>query len=501
MTRLFGTDGVRGLAGKKLTASLALDLASAAGRHAIQNDETGYRLRALVGRDTRLSGEMLTSAVTAGFASAGVMAIDIGILPTPAVAYLASALNVSLAAVISASHNPFEDNGIKFITRDGFKLEDTVEDEIEHLLNTPWEQPTGRDIATVTIDYNEAQKLYVEYLLKQVSTPRNSNLQEISTSNPVPLNDNLPEFEPVTSSLATINSNGNLPLSGLKIVVDCANGAASYVGPRALRQAGATVTVINDSPDGFNINDGCGATRPEVVAKFTAASDADFGVAFDGDADRCIACDADGNIVNGDKILGILARAKKAEGSLAKDTLVLTVMSNLGLITALKDYGINVVTTGVGDRYVLEEMRKSGYNLGGEQSGHIINLDKSTTGDGVLTALCLGKIVKIAKDSGISFSDGGKKYFNLGELAAQFPDVPQVLINVKNVDKAGVNTCEPLQNAIAQSIDELGDQGRVLLRASGTEPLIRVMVEAFNAQAAKDHAEKLAGLVKQHLSL
>ena len=354
MPRMFGTDGVRGLANRALTAQLALDLGDAAVR-VLGDDgdksEFDGRRRALVGRDTRVSGDFLAAALSAGMSAGGFDVIDAGIIPTPGVAYLTSVLNVEMGAVISASHNPMPDNGIKFFARGGFKLPDTKEDEIENVLGQDWERPTGAGVGRISHDTATATNLYIDHL--------------VSTIAPIGPDKSQPT-----------------PLKGLKVVADCANGATSVVAPEALRRAGADVIVINASPDGYNINKNAGSTHPEQLQAMVKASGADLGVAFDGDADRCLAVDGEGNMVNGDQIMGILARAKKNAGKLNHDTLVVTVMSNLGLKLALRSMGIKTVQTGVGDRYVLEEMLRGDYSLGGEQSGHVINREFATTGDG-----------------------------------------------------------------------------------------------------------------------
>ena len=356
MPRMFGTDGVRGLANRDLTAQLALDLGDAAVRVLGDDERSEFesRRRALVGRDTRVSGDFLAAALSAGMSAGGFDVIDAGIIPTPGVAYLTSVLNVEMGAVISASHNPMPDNGIKFFARGGFKLPDTKEDEIEAVLGRM--DPTGAGVGRVSHDTATATNLYIDHLVSAIA--------------PVGPDKSQPT-----------------PLKGLKIVADCANGATSVVAPEALRRAGADVTVINASPDGYNINKNADSTHPEQLQAMVKASGAVMGVAFDGDADRCLAVDEDGNMVNGDQIMGILARAKKNAGKLNHDTLVVTVMSNLGLKLALRSMGIKTVQTNVGDRYVLEEMLRGDYSLGGEQSGHVINREFATTGDGTLTAL------------------------------------------------------------------------------------------------------------------
>jgi len=383
--------------------------------------------------------------------------IDAGIIPTPGVAFLTSVLNVEMGAVISASHNPMPDNGIKFFARGGFKLPDSKEDEIEAVLGKDWERPTGAGVGRVSHDTVTATNLYIDHLVSAVA----------------PIEAGKPQ--------AT-------PLKGLKVVADCANGATSVVAPEALRRAGADVIVINASPDGYNINKNAGSTHPEQLQAVVKASDADLGVAFDGDADRCLAVDEDGNMVNGDQIMGILARSKKREGKLAHDTLVVTVMSNLGLKLALKDMGIATVQTNVGDRYVLEEMLRGGYTLGGEQSGHVINREFATTGDGTLTALTLcNEVVKSGK--------------SLKELAADFPQLPQTLVNVPNVDKLAAKTNPVVLEAVRKEEAMLGETGRVLLRPSGTEPLVRVMAEAATQQQADEVCDRLAKIVADKLAL
>lgn len=462
MPNMFGTDGVRGLANRDLTARLALDLGDAAVR--VLGDSSGTeeehkegRRRALIGRDTRVSGDFLASALAAGMSAGGFDVIDAGIIPTPGIAYLTDQLNVEMGAVISASHNPMPDNGIKFFARGGFKLPDTKEDEIEAVLGKDWERPIGAGVGRVSHDPTTATNMYIDHL--------------VSTIAPVAPDKTQPK-----------------PLKGLKIVMDCANGATSVVAPEALRRVGAEVLVINASPDGYNINKKAGSTHPEQLQAMVKATDAVMGVAFDGDADRCLAVDEDGNMVNGDQVMGILARAKKREGKLNHDTLVVTVMSNLGLKLALKDMGISTVQTNVGDRYVLEEMLKGDYSLGGEQSGHVINREFATTGDGTLTALTLcNEVVKSGK--------------SLKELAADFPQLPQQLINVPKVDKKAAPTNAKVQDAVAHEEKLLGDTGRVLLRPSGTEPLVRVMVEAETQQQADEVCQRLADVVAQELAI
>lgn len=449
MGRLFGTDGVRGLANRDVTAEVALDL-SVAAAHVLgsRGEFAGHRPRAVVGRDPRASGEFLSAAVSAGLASAGVDVLDVGVLPTPAVAHLTGALGVDLGVVLSASHNPMPDNGIKFLARGGLKLDDELEDAIEQRLREPWERPVGASVGRIQIDNGTAGAQYVDHL--------------VSTT--------------------------DVDLAGLRIAVDCANGAASAVGPQALRAAGADVVVINASPDGRNINEQCGSTHPEQLQAAVVASGADLGVAFDGDADRCLAVDHTGTLVDGDQIMGVLALALHERGGLVDDTLVVTVMSNLGLRLAMQSVGIRTVETGVGDRYVLEAMRTHGYSLGGEQSGHVILADHATTGDGTLTALQLAARV----------ASTGQK---LQELAGLVSRLPQTLINVSGVDRARAATDEVLAAAVAEASAALGETGRVLLRPSGTEPLVRVMVEAASQQHADSVASSLADVVRARLAL
>ena len=449
MGRLFGTDGVRGVANRDVTAEVALDV-SVAAAHVLgtQGAFAGHRPRAVVGRDSRASGEFLAAAVSAGLASAGVDVDDVGLLPTPAVAYLTAATGVDLGVVLSASHNPMPDNGIKFLARGGLKLDDELEAAIETRLGEPWERPVGAGVGRIRVDTGHAGELYVEHLVSTVPAP----------------------------------------LTGLRIAVDCANGAASEVGPAALRAAGAEVLVINAAPDGLNINDRCGSTHPEQLQAFVVASGADLGVAFDGDADRCLAVDATGTLVDGDQIMAVIALALRDRGALAQDTLVITVMSNLGLRLAMTEAGITTVDTAVGDRYVLEAMRAGGFSLGGEQSGHIILAQHATTGDGILTALQLASRVAATGRS-------------LAELAAVVHRLPQTLVNVSGVDRARVTADEPLTEAVARAEAVLGSTGRVLLRPSGTEPLVRVMVEAASQDEADRVARDLADVVRERLAL
>ena len=449
MGRLFGTDGVRGLANRDVTAELALDL-SVAAAHVLASVGAfqGHRPRAVVGRDSRASGEFLSAAVAAGLASAGVDVDDVGILPTPAVAYLTAESGVDLGVVLSASHNPMPDNGIKFLARGGLKLDDELENAIEARMGEAWERPVGAQVGRIRTDPDLAARAYVDHLVGTLDTD----------------------------------------LAGLRVLVDCANGAASEVGPAALRAAGAEVVVINAAPDGRNINDRAGSTHPEQLQASVVAAGADLGVAFDGDPARCLAVDGAGALVDGDQIMGILALALRDKGALAHDTLVITVMSNLGLRLAMRAAGITTIDTAVGDRYVLEAMRAGGFTLGGEQSGHIILADHATTGDGVLTALQLAARVAAT----------GKP---LAELASVVQRLPQTLVNVSGVDRTRAGADGPLADAIAAVEAGLGETGRVLLRPSGTEPVVRVMVEAATQTAADEAAATLAAAVRDHLAL
>ncbi|MEV0418330.1 phosphoglucosamine mutase [Streptosporangium canum] len=447
MGRLFGTDGVRGVAGRDLTAELAMDLSVAAahvlGDAGAFNASVGRRSRpvAVVGRDPRASGEFLEAAVVAGLASSGVDVLRLGVLPTPAVAYLTTALGADMGVMISASHNPAPDNGIKFLTRGGYKLPDAVENEIEQRVGEKWERPVGASVGRVREAYGEADR-YVSHVLSTVSGR----------------------------------------LDGLNVVLDCAHGAAHMVAPEALTRAGATVETIGARPDGLNINAGVGSTHLDKLQQIVISRNADVGIAYDGDADRCLAVSHTGEVIDGDQIMAVLAMAMHAEGELAGDTVVATVMSNLGFKIAMKNAGIDVVETAVGDRYVLEAMKAGGYNLGGEQSGHVLMLDHATTGDGLLTSLQLLAVV-------------AREGRSLAELASVMTRLPQVLINVKGVDRAKASIPE-LSTAVAAAEAELGETGRVLIRPSGTEPMIRVMVEAASAEQAELMAGRLADVVR-----
>ncbi len=448
MSRLFGTDGVRGLANVDITAELALNLATAAA-HVLGRDAraAGRKPKAVVGRDPRASGEFLSAAVVAGLASAGVDVHNVGVLPTPAVAFLTADMDAHFGVMLSASHNAMPDNGIKFFAAGGHKLPDAVEDEIAAQMHATWERPIGAEVGRVH-ENRAGQARYVAHLL--ASLPNR--------------------------------------LDNLTVVLDCAHGAASEVSPEVFRLAGADVFEIGASPDGLNINDGYGSTHLDRLKAAVRDRGADLGIAHDGDADRCLAVDADGEQIDGDQIMGILALALKERGALAQDTLVATVMSNLGLLQAMQREGIEVRQTAVGDRYVLEAMRAGKFSLGGEQSGHVIMLDHGTTGDGVLTGLMLAARMAQTRRS-------------IADLGTVMTRLPQVLVNVKGVDKARVETDPALQEAIAAEESALAGSGRVLLRKSGTEPLVRVMVEAATAEQAQDVAQRLVAVVKDRLTL
>ena len=450
---LFGTDGIRGLANSEtLTAEIAVDVAVAAAHILVESQSLstdlgnkGKRPRAIVGQDSRASGEFLEAAVAAGLASAGIDVYRVGVLPTPAIAYLVGESGADLGVMISASHNPMPDNGIKLFSRGGGKLDDSIEAAIEKRMGEPWTRPTGRDVGRITFD-DTASSRYVNHLAASVTTP----------------------------------------LKGLKIVVDCANGASSFVAPIAYEKAGASVVAIHRSPDGWNINENCGSTHMEALQAAVIKEGADFGIAHDGDADRCLAVDGAGNVIDGDVIMTILAIGFKNRGALKSETIVGTVMSNLGFAHAMKDAGISVINTAVGDRYVLEKMIEGDFSLGGEQSGHLVMREFANTGDGILTALQLAQeVVRSGK--------------SLAELASQMQRFPQVLINVSNVKKEKLAQSTAIAQAVASAEATLADNGRVLLRASGTEPLVRVMVEASSDNLAQEIATSLAAVVKAEL--
>ncbi len=443
---LFGTDGIRGLANRDLTAELALDVAVAAAHILVESlGSTTHRPRAIVGQDSRASGEFLEAAVVAGLTSAGVDVYRVGVLPTPAIAYLVGESGADLGVMISASHNAMPDNGIKLFSRGGGKLDDALEAAIEARMGEAWDRPTGKDVGRAVND-DSATERYLAHLLASVDTR----------------------------------------LDGLRIVVDCANGASSRVAPEVLRRAGAEVIALSDKPNGWNINENCGSTHMESLRAKVLEVGADIGIAHDGDADRCLAIDGSGGDIDGDQILTILAKSMKARGKLKGDVVVATVMSNLGFLQAMKAAEISVEITPVGDRYVLEKMIAEDYSLGGEQSGHVIMRDFANTGDGLLTALSLLQEIKRS----------GKSARELSEQMTRFP---QVLINVKNVAKEKLSTSDLIATHVRSAETELGDEGRVLLRASGTEALVRVMVEASSDNVATEIATRIAKVIEQEL--
>lgn len=445
MSRIFGTDGVRGIANSELTVQLAYSLGRA-GAHVLT--EGAHRPKILVGMDTRVSGDMLEAALVAGILSVGAEAVCLGVVPTPAVAYLTRKYGADAGVVISASHNPVEYNGIKFFNKDGFKLSDELEDRIQELIENGFKGvpvPTGAMVGKKQIVDNATDE-YVAF------------------------------------AKSTIDGD----LSGLKIAIDCANGAAYKTSEIALKELGAEVFVIHNNPDGVNINKNCGSTHPEDLMKFVVENNCDLGLAFDGDADRCLAVDEKGTLINGDFMMCISAKHLKEIGKLNKDTVVVTVMSNLGLDIALKEENIKTVKTKVGDRYVLEEMQKGSYSIGGEQSGHVIFLDFNTTGDGLVSGLQLAAVVK----------KSGK---TLSELAAMMTELPQVLVNAKVPnDKKDIHIKDA---EIAQEIknmeDKLAGSGRVLIRPSGTEPLVRVMLEGKVQSELDEMATALAKMIEE----
>jgi phosphoglucosamine mutase len=452
MPRLFGTDGVRGLANRELTAGLALGLAQASaavltsGRRAEERRAEGRRPVAVLARDPRISGEFISAAVAAGLASSGVDVLDAGVIPTPAAAFLIADIGADFGVMISASHNPAPDNGIKLFAFGGTKLPDDVEDRIEAHLSMDKLTPIGGDVGRIR-RFADAEDRYVVHLL------------------------------------------GTLPnrLDGIHVVLDCANGAAAGVSPQVFTDAGATLTVIGADPDGLNINDGVGSTHLGNLARAVLEHGADIGIAHDGDADRCLAVDHEGNAIDGDQIMAILAVSMAERGVLKDRTLVATVMSNLGLMKAMAAHDITVIQTKVGDRYVLEELNADGLSLGGEQSGHVIMTKFATTGDGILTGLHL--VAEMART--------GK---SIAELASVMTVYPQILVNVRGVDHRALHSDDVIAIAISDAEVELGDTGRVLLRPSGTEPMVRVMVEAADQPTADRLARRLADVVLERLA-
>ncbi|SEQ34692.1 phosphoglucosamine mutase [Piscibacillus halophilus] len=447
MGKYFGTDGVRGIANQELTPELAFKLGRCGGYVLTKDSEEKPRI--LVGRDTRISGEMLEGALIAGILSVGVEVMRLGVISTPGVAYLTKASGAQAGVMISASHNPVEDNGIKFFGSDGFKLLDAQEDEIEALLDSEDElpRPVGGEIGQV-MDYYEGGQKYLQHLKQTIDQ----------------------DFD------------------GVKIVLDCAHGATSPLASHLFADLEADIMAIGSSPDGLNINDGYGSTNPDKLRETVIEQGADLGLAFDGDGDRLIAVDEKGNIVDGDKIMFICGSYYKKQGRLKKDTVVTTIMSNIGLYRAFDELEISTVKTKVGDRYVMEEMRKNGYNLGGEQSGHIIFLDHNTTGDGMLSAL---QLVNVMQETGKSLS----------ELAGDMTKFPQELKNVRVTDKSAVTDNEKVKDEIDRVEAELGDKGRVLVRPSGTEPVVRVMVEAPTKEDCEKYVNQVVEVIEETLGM
>ncbi|WP_040225647.1 phosphoglucosamine mutase [Bhargavaea cecembensis] len=446
MGKHFGTDGVRGVANAELTPELAFKLGRYGG-YILTQHATG-KPQVLIGRDTRVSGHMLESALVAGLLSIGADVMLLGVISTPGVAYLTRAMSADAGVMISASHNPVEDNGIKFFGADGYKLSDDQEEEIEALIEKETDElprPTGAALGSVT-DYKEGGQKYIQYLKQTVDE----------------------EF------------------TGLHVALDCAHGATSSLATHLFADLDADLSTMGSSPNGLNINDGVGSTHPEALAGFVKEKEADIGLAFDGDGDRLIAVDETGRIVNGDQILFILARHLKEEDRLSKSTVVSTIMSNIGFYKALDEIGVTSVKTAVGDRYVVEEMKKHQFNLGGEQSGHIIMLDYNTTGDGLLTAI---QLVNVMKETGRSLSD----------LAADVRMFPQELINIRVTDKNAVADNAKVAATISEVEKDMAGNGRVLVRPSGTEPLVRVMVEARTEDEASRYAERIADVVRAEM--
>ena len=450
MGKLFGTDGVRGVANTELTGQLAYQVGQA-GAYVLTKETTKKQPKIIVARDTRISGTMLEAALVAGICSVGAKAISVGVVPTPAVAYLTRELGADAGVMISASHNPLEFNGIKFFNSDGYKLRDELEDEIENLILTRSDKipmPTGEEIGTWEVDHSVIDK-YIDYVCNTIPGD----------------------------------------LRGLKVLVDCANGAASEVAPIALKRLGAEVEVIHHKPNGVNINKLCGSTHMGDLQSQVVGRRVEVGIAFDGDADRCLAVDEKGEMIDGDQILSIVGLDMKSRGILKRDTIVATIMSNLGFTVMSKEQGIDLIQTRVGDRYVLEKMLKHGYNLGGEQSGHVIFLDYNTTGDGLITAIQLLYVMKKT----------GKP---LSELKKCMQIFPQVLVNarVKNENKHAYIEDPEIQEKIAALEEKFKGEGRVLIRPSGTEPLVRVMIEGKDQEVIAQEAQALADFIEERLS-
>lgn len=449
MSRLFGTDGVRGVANKELTVELATKLGQV-GAHVL-TENSHHKPKILVGCDTRKSGDMLAMALMAGICAAGADAVYLGVVPTPAVAYLARQMKADAGVVISASHNPSEFNGIKFFNGDGFKLSDELEDRMEEIIRNDLEEvarPTGYGVGSLTYAF-DAKEQYINFITSTVP----------------------------------------LDLSGMKIVIDCANGASFYTSPKALKRLGADLIVLHDAPDGSNINKDCGSTHLESLQREVVKSGAKVGLAFDGDADRLLAVDEKGQVVDGDQLMAICGLYMREKGQLKKDTIVATVMSNLGFYIMAEQQGLHIEQTAVGDRYVLECMREKDYSIGGEQSGHIIFLDENTTGDGLLSAMHLLDVM-VHKNKPLS------------ELASVVKVLPQVLVNAKvsNKNKYKYQEDEEIQKAIAELEAKFDGKGRVLIRPSGTEPLVRVMIEGQDQEELNKEAEKLAEFIMERLN-
>ncbi|WP_079504314.1 phosphoglucosamine mutase [Mesobacillus jeotgali] len=447
MGKYFGTDGVRGVANSELTPELAFKLGRFGGYVLTKEHD---RPKVLIGRDTRISGHMLEGALVAGLLSIGAEVMRLGVISTPGVSYLTKALGAQAGVMISASHNPVADNGIKFFGPDGYKLSDDQENEIEQLMDLETDElprPVGADLGQVN-DYFEGGQKYLQYLKQSVDE----------------------EF------------------TGLHIALDCAHGATSSLATHLFADLDADTSTMGASPNGLNINDGVGSTHPEALAEFVKEKGADLGLAFDGDGDRLIAVDEKGNIVDGDQIMYICGKFMKERGQLKQGTVVSTVMSNLGFYKGLEENGVQSVQTAVGDRYVVEEMKKSGYNLGGEQSGHIIFLDYNTTGDGLLTGLQLANIMKATNKP-------------LSELAGEMKKYPQVLVNIRVTDKHHVTDNEKVKEVIEQVEAEMNGNGRILVRPSGTEPLVRVMAEAATAELCQEYVNRIAAVVEEEMGL
>jgi phosphoglucosamine mutase len=447
MGKYFGTDGVRGIANSELTPEFAFKLGRFGGFVLTKDKE---RPKVLIGRDTRISGHMLEGALVAGLLSIGAEVMRLGVISTPGVAYLTKAMGAQAGVMISASHNPVQDNGIKFFGPDGFKLSDEQELEIERLIDLPVDElprPIGADLGQ-EMDYFEGGQKYLQYLKNTVDED----------------------------------------FSGIHIALDCANGSTSALATHLFADLDADLSTMGASPNGLNINAGVGSTHPEALASFVIEKGADVGLSFDGDGDRLIAIDEKGNIVDGDQIMYICAKYLKEQGRLKHGTVVSTVMSNLGFYKGLEGLGIHSAQTAVGDRYVVEEMKKGGYNLGGEQSGHIIFLDYNTTGDGLLTGLQLVNIVKFTKKP-------------LSELAAEMKKFPQKLVNVRVTDKHHVTDNQKVKEVIEQVESEMNGDGRILVRPSGTEPLVRVMAEAPSEELCEQYVNRIVAVVKEEMGL